>query len=227
MDRELEDGEYIYNCPHCGSDILYNKNKGMLECKGCGVLKAVGVLEEIDSKREEKVKEPDVLLTARRNEENYLLKDLERLGNFESSGFRDVVIGEVENKEDFLEKLNSGSFPSLSKVVPVDRAFDFSSPGFEEVIENVVGGYAKDIEDGDSFKVNFTRRGLGEEISSQNMERNLGSVLWKELEDRGKKSEVDLEDPDKIIVIESLGELFLVGFLTREMLEKYYALDFL
>ncbi|KXA93865.1 hypothetical protein AKJ65_05870 [candidate division MSBL1 archaeon SCGC-AAA259E19] len=48
---------------------------------------------------------PNVLLTSRRGEEKYLLDDLENLGEFKGSEFRDVVIGWVEDKGSFLSEL--------------------------------------------------------------------------------------------------------------------------
>ncbi|KXB03291.1 hypothetical protein AKJ47_02550 [candidate division MSBL1 archaeon SCGC-AAA261G05] len=227
MIEELEDGEHVYDCPDCGSEIVYNREKGMLQCSGCGVLKVVGVLEKVATYKGERIEKPDVLMTAKRNEEEYLLEDLSGLGQFESSGFRDVIIGKVENKESFLDELNSGIFPSLSRVVPVDRTVRCSEENFEERLADAVRPYAERIENGDSFKVSFTRRGLSDKVSSREVERKLGSVVWRELEKQGREPEVDLEDPDKIVVIESLGKLFLVGFLSRETLEKYYAIDFL
>lgn len=171
--------------------------------------------------------EPDVLLTSRRGEEKYLLDDLKNLGEFKSSEFRDVVVGSVEDKSTFLSELNSGAFPSMSRVVPIEKSLRWSGKDFEEELSRAIKPYATRIESGESFKINFTRRGLQDRISSQEIEKRMGSVIWEELEREGKEPKVDLEDPDKTIVIESLGKLFLLGFLTDEMKKKYYSINFL
>ncbi|KXA93523.1 hypothetical protein AKJ66_01860 [candidate division MSBL1 archaeon SCGC-AAA259E22] len=170
---------------------------------------------------------PNVLLTSRRGEEKYLLDDLENLGEFKTSEFRDVVIGWVEDKGSFLSELNSGTFPSMARVVPIEKTLEWSEESFEEDLSGAIRPYADRIETGESFKISFTRRGLQDRISSQEVEKRMGSAVCEELEREGKEPEVDLEDPDKTIVIESLGKLFLFGFLTREMEKEYYSLDFL
>lgn len=170
---------------------------------------------------------PNVLLTSRRGEEKYLLDDLENLGEFKGSEFRDVVIGWVEDKGSFLSELNSGNFPSMARVVPIEKSLEWSGGSFEEDLSGAIRPYADRIETGESFKISFTRRGLQDRISSKEVEKRMGSAICEELEREGKEPEVDLENPDKTIVIESLGKLFLVGFLTREMEKEYYSLDFL
>lgn len=225
MNIEFEDGDHVYDCLDCGGDIVYDESRKMLRCEGCGILKVLGVLERIEPKVAE-VGEPNVILTARRREERYLLEDLEGLGKFEGSEFRDVVIGKVDDMEKFLNELNSKVFPSLSRVVPIERSLDYSEPDFKEKFPDYIGSYSHQIESGESFKVNFTRRGLKGKVNSQEIEREMGSVVWNELEKQGKEPKVDLEDPDKTIIIESLGNSFFIGMVSRETEEKYYALRF-
>lgn len=170
--------------------------------------------------------EYNILMTARRGEGDYLMEDLEGLGEFDKSGFRDVLIGKVEDVDRFLEELNSRGFPSLSRVVPIDQSFKFDPSDFEEKLADVIAPYAEEIEAGETYEVDFTRRGYKGKINTQEVEREAGSVIWKELEGRDIEPEVDLEDPDKTVVVETIGDLCLVGLVTRRMKDKYYLLKF-
>lgn len=226
MRLDFEDGARVYSCPDCGADIVYDGSRKMLKCKGCGVLKVLGVVEKIKPKERTGIEKPNVIMTARRNEEKYLLEDLEGLGKFEGSEFRDVVIGEVDDMDEFLKELNSRTLPSLSRVAPVEKSLEYSVPDFKEKLSARLRIHANRIGSGESFKVSFTRRGLKGEVNSQEIEREMGSVIWNELEKQGKEPNVDLEDPDKTILIESLGESFFIGMVSREMEKRYYTLRF-
>lgn len=49
----------------------------------------------------------NILATANRRQERYLLRLLSRYGEFKGSGYRDVVIGKVEDVDTFLEILET------------------------------------------------------------------------------------------------------------------------
>lgn len=227
MKGELKNGEIVYECPHCSSKIYYDEGEKVLRCEGCGVVKVLGVLEKIKIEKSGERFIPNVLLTAERNEDDYLLEDLEELGEFRKTSFRDVIVGKVKDRNNFLQKLNSGNFPSLSRVVPVDKILEYSEERFKENLMKAVKSYAEYIGKGESFKVRFKRRGMEDKISSQQMEKEIGSAIFSRLKEMSREPEVDLENPDNIVLIESIDEKIHIGYVSREIREKNYMLDFL
>ena len=63
---------------------------------------------------------------------------------------------------------------------------------------------------------------MKEDISSKKVEREVGGYFYDLVEKvYGRKPKVNLKKPDKLIAIEILGNRCGIGFITREMLEKY------
>jgi len=78
------------------------------------------------------MKEWNVVLTSHANQERRLLSELAGLGEFQSTGFREVIIGLVPNTPEFLETLlkrwqEQLFLPEmLSTVAPVRAVFPFT-----------------------------------------------------------------------------------------------------
>lgn len=164
----------------------------------------------------------NILITSHRDEEEMLLSDLRdtKLGQFEISGFRDVIIGKVEDLGTFMEMAKR--LYSISRVVPIGTSFSFDATNFVERLKKAVEPYAKSINPNESFCVRFTRRGLKGLISSQEVEREIGAYIQALVEKmNGEKPGVDLEHPDKIVVIETLGYWCGVGMITAELRLSY------
>jgi tRNA(Ser,Leu) C12 N-acetylase TAN1 len=164
----------------------------------------------------------NVLVIGNRNTEDKLLEELEEDGKFEKSEFGDVLVGNVEDIVEFLEDAESKKYKYLNRVVPVEDAF-FVSPGkIIEILKRKISKYVDALEPEDTFGVRVERRGMKEEISSQEIEREVGEYFYDLIEKiQGRKPKVNLKNPDKIIAIEVVGNRCGVGFITREMREKY------
>ncbi|MCW3136222.1 MAG: THUMP domain-containing protein [Canidatus Methanoxibalbensis ujae] len=168
------------------------------------------------------LKEWNVVVVAESGSEKQLLESLSEDGDFRRSGFRDVLVGLVPDISDFLEEAESGRYRGLSRVIPVEDTFFVSPDNLIDILKKKIERYIDEIEPGDTFAVRVERRGMKEDISGRVVEREVGGYLYDLIERiHSKKPKVDLKNPDKLIVIEIIGNRCGVGFITREMREKY------
>ncbi len=169
----------------------------------------------------------NVLATALIRKERYLLRFLRAYGEFKGSGFRDVIIGRVDKVEVFLDALecmrreHPGRLWHLSQIVPVEKTFQFGLSDFREKLREAVIPYAEQLEDGCKFYVRVKRRGHKGELSSLVIETEISALLLDAIERAGKHAQVRFEDPDKFIIVETLGNRAGVGLITREMRGRY------
>ncbi len=164
----------------------------------------------------------NVLVIAGRNTEAELLKELEEDGEFERSGFKDVLVGRVVDIAEFLEDAENKRYPHLNRVIPIDDAFFVSPENVIEILKRRIERYIDEIEPGDTFGFRVERRGMKEDISSQAVEREVGGYFYDLVEKiNGRKPKVNLKNPDKLIAIEIVGNRCGIGFITKEMREKY------
>jgi tRNA(Ser,Leu) C12 N-acetylase TAN1 len=171
------------------------------------------------------VEDWNVLVIGERDAERELLQDLAEDGEFERSGFRDVVIGSVEDIVEFLEDAEQKKYPHVNRVIPIDDAFYVSPENLVEVLKKRVERYIDELELGETFGFRVERRGMKEDISSQMVEREVGGYFFDLLEKvHGRKPKVDLKNPDKLIAVEIIGNRCGIGFITREMREKYHVI---
>ena len=164
----------------------------------------------------------NVLAIGERNAEKELLEKLEEDGEFERSGFRDVLIGSVEDIVGFLEDAENKKYPHLNRLIPIDDAFFVSPENLIEILKRRIEKYIDEIEPDETFGFRVERRGMKEDISSQAVEREVGGYFYDLVEKlHGKKPKVNLKNPDKLIAIEIVGNRCGIGFITKEMREKY------
>ncbi len=164
----------------------------------------------------------NVVVIGERDTEKDLLEILEEDGEFERSGFRDVVVGYVEDIVEFLEDAEQRKYPHLNRVIPIDDTFLISPEYLTDMLKKRVEQYIDEIERGETFGFRVEQRGMKEDISSQKVEREVGGYFYDLVEKvHGRKPKVNLNKPDKLIVIEIIGDRCGIGFITREMREKY------
>ncbi len=164
----------------------------------------------------------NVLAVGGENAEGELFEELEEDGEFERSGFRDVLIGSVEDIVEFLEDAENKKYTHLNRVIPIDDAFFVSPENLIEILKRRIEWYIDEIEPGETFGFRVERRGMKEDISSQKVEREVGGYFYDLIEKvHGRKPKVNLKNPDKLIAIEIVGNRCGIGFITKEMREKY------
>lgn len=167
----------------------------------------------------------EVVLTSHRYGERELLEQIRELGDFYRTEFKDVIRGRVENLEAFLQELEKRPIFTLSRVFPIEKSFTFSLRGVTEEFCEVAKTLLEKIRKGESFSVIVERRGLKRAFSSQEVAKEVGTFISKALEERdGEKPKVNLRNPDKAVVFETLGRWCGVGIIAREMREKYFYL---
>jgi len=167
----------------------------------------------------------EVVLTSHRYCERELLEQLKGLGDFHRTGFRNVIRGEVENFETFLQELEKRSVFALSRVVLIEKSFTFSPTCVVEEFCEAVRPLLEKIRKGESFRVIVERRGLKGALSSQEVAEEVGTFISEVLEERDcEKPKVNLRDPDKAAVFETLGKWCGVGIISKEMRERYFYL---
>lgn len=169
----------------------------------------------------------NILATAFMRKERYLLRLLREYGDFKGSGFRDVIVGTVENRGGFLDALNNiikddpARLRHLSQIVPIEKTFQFDLQDFREKLQKAVVPFAEQLEDNCKFYVRVKRRGHKGELSSMEIEKEMSAFIIDALEKTGRQARVNFEDPDKFIIVETIGNRAGVGLITREMRERY------
>ena len=172
------------------------------------------------------MKEWNVVVTSYMRQERRLLQELAGLGEFQPSGFREVIIGLVPDSGEFLETLrrywDEKPFwqDLLSSVVPLRTVFPFTLENLGPRLKEAALALGPEIDDR-AFYVRLKRRGHKGEFSSQEVEQGLDQFLKEELEARGQKCHIDFEAPEVIVVVETIHNQCGLGLITREMKERY------
>jgi tRNA(Ser,Leu) C12 N-acetylase TAN1 len=172
------------------------------------------------------MKDWNVVVTSHMNQERQLARELAGLGEFQASGFREVLIGKVPELPSFLETLGrlweeKPFFPHLlSTVVPVRLTFPFTLENLLDRLKEEVLILAPEIGD-KAFYVRMKRRGHKGELSSLEVEQALDQFLKEELAARGYKAHVDFSQPEVIVVVETIHNRSGLGLVTRQMKERY------
>lgn len=167
----------------------------------------------------------ELILTAYRHMERELLEEMRGLGNFWSTCFQDVIKGEVEDLETFLQELERKTIFSLSKITPILKSFRYSPESVIEDFKEAVKPFIDMIKRGETFCVRVVRRGFKGVFSSQHVASELGTFIFNTLKERdGEEPKVDLENPDKAVVFETLRNWCGVGIIHKEMRRRYFYL---
>lgn len=168
----------------------------------------------------------NVLATSVEGRRDALLLSLRRLGRFRPGGYRNVVIGLVEDPDVFLGQVRdalaeNGLLPTaLAKIVPIEittpidaeTAVDTLASAAEPFLERLGGG---------SFFVRLERRGLKGRLHSPTVEREIGDRVWRALAARGHTPRVDFADPDAVLVIETVGDRAGLALVSRALRQAF------
>ena len=154
-------------------------------------------------------------------------KLLQGLGAVYTTEFLNVLVMEVSNIPRFLETLNAwvSDDPSLlkliSRIVPVTSTFSFQSPEEFETKAKEAVLYFLPLLGGKSFHIRMHRRGFKGRLSSHDEERFLDTILLEELGKIGNPGHITFENPDAIIVVETVGQQAGISCWTREELQSH------
>lgn len=94
----------------------------------------------------------------------------------------------------------------LGRVTPLERLFDFQSPTeLEARAKEAVTPWLGELA-GTRFYVRMHRRGFKGRISSPEVERLLDRWIRERVAEEGHSAEVDFDDPDWIVDLETVGQ---------------------
>ncbi len=168
----------------------------------------------------------NVLATSLEGRRDALLIALRRLGKFRRGGYRNVIVGQVDDLPAFLVAVREalGSEPllptALAKVVPVETIVRFDpanapetfAAAAEPLLDRLAGG---------TFFVRLERRGMKGRLHTPTLERDLGDRVWRALEARGHTPRVEFRDPDAVLVVETVGDEAGIGIVTRKLRQEF------
>jgi len=155
-----------------------------------------------------------------------LWMELMQHGDFRKTEFFGVIAGRIDDPPAFFEFVSekrdhqSLIYLDIGRIVPLDRCLTFSPDTFEERIREALVPYIDRL-DGQRFYVRIERRGLKGRIVSPEVERELDEFLQQELIQRQGSAQIDFDNPDLIVAIETLGTRCGIGLISRELLQCY------
>ena len=168
----------------------------------------------------------NVLATAQEGRRDALLIALRRLGRFRRGGYRNVVVGAVDDPAGFLPAVREAlaSDPllptALAKVVPVDTVVRITADTAVETLAAAAERFLDQLAGG-SFFVRLERRGMKGRLHTPTVERAVGDRVWRALEARGEAPRVDFHDADAILVIETVGDEAGLAVLPRALRREF------
>jgi tRNA(Ser,Leu) C12 N-acetylase TAN1 len=152
---------------------------------------------------------------------------LSHAGSVSHTEFYNIVVMNVPDVEKFLVWLenqwsdNADYARAIAHVRPARRTFDFGSPEvFEARAREVVLSWAPMLV-GKSFHVRLHRRGFKGRLSTPEEERFLDGVLMDRLSDEATPARITFEDPDAILLIETVVDRAGLSLWTREELQRF------
>ncbi len=167
----------------------------------------------------------NVVVTCRQGGQRAVRRALHPLVRLRRSGFRNVLVGHVEDVEAFLAAAGEllarrpKLAASLGKVLPVERTFAIDVARFHEQLQSEAAPLLDRLVER-SFHVRVERRGHKGVINTHATERALGDYLYEALRARGQHPTVRFTDPDVVVAVEVLGEVAGVSLITRELRQR-------
>jgi tRNA(Ser,Leu) C12 N-acetylase TAN1 len=168
----------------------------------------------------------NVLATSLEGRRDALLLALRRLGRFRGGGYRNVVLGTVDEVPVFLNRLREALTTdlllptALAKLVPAERLVRFTAEDAGATLASAAEPLLDRLANG-SFFVRIERRGFKGRVHSPTIEREVGDHVWRALEARGVKPRVDFRDPDAVLVIETIGDQAGLAVIDRQLRRDY------
>jgi tRNA(Ser,Leu) C12 N-acetylase TAN1 len=152
---------------------------------------------------------------------------LARWGRLRRTEYYNVAVMSVRDTGAFLQEFAAaveetpGILNAMSHVLPFEHVFTFKDAAeFEAKSREIALSYAPRLA-GKSFHVRLHRRGLKGIISTPGEERFLDDVLLSTLAAAGSPGRIRFDDPDYVLLIETIGGSGGVALWTGEDLKRY------
>jgi tRNA(Ser,Leu) C12 N-acetylase TAN1 len=173
------------------------------------------------------MREWNVVVTVREPGYNQARKLLERFGEVSRTDYFNILLMQVAEPLQLLDLLRAeaerdpASVQPLARVMPVFETFIFQTPAqFEEKARQAVDVWLPSLA-GKSFYLRMHRRGFKGKLSGMEEEKFLDTYLLEQLDKAGSKGKISFEDPDAVIVLETVGPRAGLSFWTRDHLKRY------
>lgn len=156
-----------------------------------------------------------------------LLEEL-KLGRVAKTDFFNVIVMKADDPQRLLDRMEETLRRSpdvfsyaISRFAPAQHAFNFQSPEeFESKAREIVLTWVPALA-GKSFHVRLHRRGFKGRLSTPDEERFLDDALLGALQDAGTPGSIAFDDPDAIILIETVGNRAGMSLWSRDDLARY------
>jgi len=163
-----------------------------------------------------------ILLTAYTDKAKELIQELAGLGDFWETDFTDVVRGNIDDLEWFIEELEERDPQCLSRLMPIRMSFHMLPNETDEIFKQKARQLVNEIGQGESFCIIINRRGLKGAFSATEIANEVGRYICTLLEEKyGARPSVDLEDPDKALVFETVCKWCGVASISKEMRRQH------
>jgi len=168
----------------------------------------------------------NVLATSLEGQRDTLLGLLRRFGRFRGAGYRNVVVGRVDDVLVLLDAVRDALATdpflpsSLAKLVPIEKTVRIDPRNAAATLAEAAEPFLDRLAGG-SFFVRLERRGLKGQLHSPTLEREVADPIWRALESRGVKPRVAFDDADNILVIETVGGDAGLAVLGRALRHDY------
>ena len=154
----------------------------------------------------------------------HALKDFGPVG---STPYHNVLAMKVDDPGALLEAVEAKVeaspplYDAISRVAPAQRSFDFeSAEAFTESAKAVLVDWSPRLT-GRTFHVRFHRRGGRQELHRPETERLLDDAILAETARLGQPARISFEDPDVVIVIDTIDHRAGLALWTREDLARH------
>lgn len=169
----------------------------------------------------------NLVVTCRRNGEQGALRELRTIGDFRPTGFRDVLVGFLEDRTFFYDLLLRGQeirdplWRYVARIVPVDETFTFTLETFRERLGERIEAIAPRVPPA-PFYVRIERRGHKGEIPTPEVEREMDArIIAFHERQTGEPSRVDFKEFRTVVAVETFRDAGGIGVIPREEMEKY------
>lgn len=154
-------------------------------------------------------------------------KDLQGFGSVSKTEFFNVLTLKVTDINRFQESLlawvaeHPALLNAIARLVPVTDTFTFQTAAeFETKAKEIVVKWVPQLAD-KAFHVRMHRRGFKDRISSLESEHLLDGTLLAALQTGGTPGRITFDDPDAIIIVETLGQWTGIACWKREEMQRY------
>ena len=154
-------------------------------------------------------------------------KLLARWGGLGRTEYHNVAVMMVRDSAAFLREFaaaveeSPGILNAMSHIVPFEHVFTFKDASeFEAKSRAIALSYAPQLA-GKSFHVRLRRRGLKGTISTPGEERFLDDILLEALTAAGSPGRIRFDDPDYVLLIETVAGSGGIALWTGTDLKRY------